>query len=237
MFTKLILIGFKIFNRLYSIGMIRPYLFFYDIYKYISDYSDIRRIKGIVRRGSVVVDAGANVGFYTRLFSKLVGDQGSVIAFEPDDKNFRILKARTDQLKNVKIVKAALSDQSGKIDLYISKDLNVDHQTYDSGENREKIQIDCFSLDDYCKENGIGSVTFIKMDLQGYDAIALRGMKDTIQRNKNIKLCVEFWPHGMRKAGVEPEDMIKLIQNLNLRTDFNHLNSVEESFYVQIWLS
>lgn len=236
MFTKLILFGFKLFNRLYSVGMIRTYLLFYDLYKYITDYSDIRKIKGIVTQGSVVIDAGANVGFYTRLFSKLIGAKGLVIAFEPDAKNFEILKRRTDELINVKIVNAALSDKSGKIDLYVSKDLNVDHQTYDSGENREKIQIDCYSLDYFCEKFGINTISFIKMDLQGYDAIALRGMINTIQKNPNISITCEFWPYGMKKAGVEPSDMLKNIKSMGFSTKFEFDDNSTYGSYSTLWL-
>ncbi|TGL99190.1 FkbM family methyltransferase [Leptospira jelokensis] len=236
MFTKLIVLGFKIFNFLYSIGMFRTYLFFYDIYKYISDYSDIRRINGIIQPGSIVVDAGANVGFYTRLFSKLVGNQGLVIAFEPDEENFRILKTRTSKLDNVKIVNVALSDKSGKINLYRSKDLNVDHQTYDSGENREKIQIDCFSLDEYCTKYGIEHISFIKMDLQGYDAIALRGMKNIIKRNPSIFISCEFWPYGMLKAGIQPSEMLKGIKSMGFNTDFEFDGNSSYGNYSTLWL-
>ncbi|MDF3820181.1 FkbM family methyltransferase [Leptospira sp. 96542] len=236
MFAKLILIGFKIFNRLYSIGMIRTYLFFYDKYKYITDYSDIRKIKRIIKPGSVVVDGGANVGFYTRLFSKLVGNQGLVIAFEPDPKNFEILKKRTKKFSNVAIINAALSDKTGKLDLYISEDLNVDHQTYDSGEIRKKIQIDSFALDDYCKKNGVINVSFIKMDLQGYDAIALRGMQRTILQNPDIIICCEFWPYGMKRAGVEPEDWLAEIKRYGFDYDNQQSGNEEYGYYKTLWL-
>lgn len=236
MFAKLILVVFKLFNRLYSLGMIRTYLFFYDKYKYISDYSDIKKIKEIIGEGSIVIDAGANVGFYTRLFSKIVGNTGLVIAFEPNLKNFEILKERTGNLKNVRIENAALSDKSGKLDLYISEDLNVDHQTYDSGESRNKIQINAFSLDDFCEMNGIKKVSFIKMDLQGYDAIAFRGMEKTIKKNPKIRLCCEFWPYGMKKAGVEPEDWLAEIALLNLSFQLKHIGKYTNEQYETIWM-
>ncbi|MBM9589082.1 FkbM family methyltransferase [Leptospira sp. 201903075] len=236
MFTRIILIVFRLFNKLYSLGLIRTYLFFYDKYKYVSDFIDIKRLKRNITKGAVVIDAGANVGFYTRLFSQFVGESGLVIAFEPNLKNFEILSRRTKKLSNVVIVNAALSDKSGTLDLYISEDLNVDHQTYDSGESREKIKISCFSLDDYCEKNGIKDVSFVKMDLQGFDAIAFRGMEKTIQVSSNIKLCCEFWPYGMKKAGVEPEEMLSSIQKLGLVSDFQYSGNEEYGYYETLWL-
>ncbi|WP_167880783.1 FkbM family methyltransferase [Leptospira yanagawae] len=211
-------------------------MFFYDKYKYISDFDDINRLKKKITEGSVVIDAGANVGFYTRLLSKFVGKSGLVIAFEPNLKNFEVLKKRTNTLNNVKIVNAALSEKSGKIDLYISEDLNVDHQTYDSGENRRKVQIDCFSLDDYCEKKGISKVSFIKMDLQGYDAIALRGMRKTIKENPNIAICCEFWPYGMKKAGVDPKVMLADIERLGLNLKYDYSGCQDYQYYITLWL-
>lgn len=235
MFTSLILFIFRLFNKLYEKGMIRIYLFFYVIYKFVSDYKDIKKIKSYINEGSVVIDAGANIGFYTVLFAKLVGLSGFVFAFEPNEKNFKILKNRTNKFKNVKVINAALSDKSGKLDLYISEELNVDHQTYDSGESRKKVQIDCFSLDDYCDLNGIRKVSFVKMDLQGYDAVALRGMEVTIRKNEEICICCEFWPYGMKRAGVEPEEMLMEMQKKSLVSSFQYHGEEEYGFYRTLW--
>lgn len=237
MFTTVILFIFRAFNRLYSVGMIRTYLFFYDLYKYYSDYKDIQRIKSIISRGSIVIDAGANVGFYTLLFSDIVGETGRVIAFEPNDKNFDILKRRTKNRNNVTAVNAALSDKSGFLDLYISEDLNVDHQTYDIGESRKKVQIKAYSLDDYCIENAVKVVSLIKMDLQGFDAIALKGMKKIIRMQNHISVSCEFWPYGMKKAGIEPEEMISSLGDLGLETKFKYSGKNEYGYYETLWLT
>src|SRR3989344_3364089 len=57
-----------------------------------------------VKRGDVVLDVGANIGYYTLLFAKLVGPEGIVFAFEPDPTNFSILKknVETNNYTNVR---------------------------------------------------------------------------------------------------------------------------------------
>ena len=118
---------FKLANKLFEHYhfIYKPLYFFY---KKISDRQKIALFKNIIKPGMRVLDLGANIGFYTVLFSKLVGENGKVFAFEPDAKNYKYLEENTKTLYNVTIEKKAVSDKTGKINFYISKDLNVDHQ-------------------------------------------------------------------------------------------------------------
>ena len=61
--------------------------------------------KNIIKPGMRVLDLGANIGFYTVLFSKLVGENGKVFAFEPDPKNFKYLEGNIKTLHNVIVEK------------------------------------------------------------------------------------------------------------------------------------
>jgi len=68
------------------------------------------------------------------------------------------------------------------------------------------MPIDIIALDDYFK---LGQrVDVIKMDIQGYELHALRGASRVIADNTAIKLLVEFWPYGLRQAGVRWSDLI-----------------------------
>ncbi|MFA4831564.1 MAG: FkbM family methyltransferase [Patescibacteria group bacterium] len=206
------LIGNLIYRKFYFVY--RPlYLF----YKNISDRKKIRVLKKIIKPGMVVVDIGANIGFYSALFSKLVGAAGKVYAFEPDEDNFRHLEKNMRGLKNVSINKIAVSDKSGKIRLYISDVLNIDHHTYDNGENRKSVEIDAITLDDFFSNNEI--VDFIKIDIQGYDYYAILGGKKLINRTEQLNILSEFWPYGLNKAGIKPLAYIELLKNLNFQID------------------
>ena len=97
---KLFKLANKLFERYHFIY--KPLYFFY---KNISDRQKIALFKNIIKPGMRVLDLGANIGFYTVLFSKLVGENGKVFSFEPDVKNYEYLEENTKTLYNVIIEK------------------------------------------------------------------------------------------------------------------------------------
>ncbi len=175
----------------------------YFWYKNKEEKFEIELIKKTLKKHDNVVDIGANIGFYTTIFSQLISKNGCVYAFEPDKDNFEKLKKNIQYLKNVVLENKAVSNQSGMIQLYQSK-LNVDHRTYPSNSAVRSIDIECVSLDDYFRKNE--RIHFIKMDIQGYEPFALQGMINVLTYNDKLKLISEFWPHGLIKAGYSAID-------------------------------
>lgn len=168
-------------------------------------------VKKIVKKGNTILDIGANIGYYTLLFAKLVGKKGRIIAFEPDPDNFALLKKNIEinNYKNVILVQKAVSDKTGKLRLYFCEDNKGNHRIYDSGDNRQSIKIESIRLDDYFK-NYDGSINFIKMDIQGAEGGALQGMPNLLKKNK-VKIVTEFWPIGLKEFGIAPKEYLKLL--------------------------
>lgn len=214
---KLKLKIFKLMNKLFEnyYFIYKPLYFFY---KNISDRQKIALFKNIIKPGMRVLDLGANIGFYTVLFSKLVGESGKVFAFEPDVKNFKHLEKNTKALYNVIIEKKAVSDKTGKINFYISKDLNVDHQSYDSGEGRDYEKAGAIALDDYFPDNI--KIDFIKIDIQGYEPIALKGMSKIIRQSGRMIVFGELWPYGLQKAGSSAEEYLQFLKSHGFEIKF-----------------
>lgn len=191
----------------YAYAIYKP---MYFQYKKRTEKTEIALMKKIVNPGNVVVDVGANIGFYTQLFSELTGKNGKVFAFEPDRSNFEKLKENTKHLSNVVLENKAVSAHTGNVTLYHSV-LNVDHRTYPADELSKSYDIECVALDDYFSANQ--TVHFIKMDIQGYEPNAFKGMQKIIQQNKDIKLVSEFWPYGLEKAGYSAWDYWNMLKN------------------------
>lgn len=206
-------------NRLADSILFR-HLFFiycrlYFIYKRITDRKKIRILKRITNPGMTVLDIGANIGYYAILFSKLVGEKGKTHAFEPDSQNFAYLKFNTRKYRNIIVNDCAVGEEDKKMLLYHSDEVNVDHQTYDSGENRRTTEVKCIAIDSYFKNKE--TVDMVKIDIQGYEYYALMGMRKTIERSKNVVIFGEFWPYGLKKSGADPGDFIRFLKEMGFK--------------------
>jgi FkbM family methyltransferase len=186
----------------------------YPIFKNRQDKNEIAFIQQRLKPGSIVLDIGANIGFYSKILSSATGSQGHVHCFEPDITNFNHLKNNTKHLNNVTINNLAVSATNDPIKIYLSKELNVDHRTYPVNDYQSIIEINATTIDSYLPKGVL--VDFIKMDIQGYEIEALKGMKQTILNSPNIQILMEFWPYGLQSAGYSVAALFELLNELGL---------------------
>jgi hypothetical protein len=86
-----------------------------------------------------------------------------------------------------------------------------DDAMYNRGAQRSEVQVEGITLDSYLPSGS--HVDFVKMDIQGAEYFALQGMKRVLLENHDVKCMIEFWPHGLREAGVSPSALLQeLIQ-------------------------
>jgi FkbM family methyltransferase len=178
-----------------------------------------------IRSGDTVLDLGANVGYYTLLFAELVGEHGRVFAFEPDPSNLRLLEknVRLNGFTNVVLVPEAVSDRTGDLRLFLSASNKGDHRIYDSQDGRTSIPIKVVRLDDYFAHRK-GRVDFIKMDIQGAEPSAVRGMPSLLESNRRLKILLEFWPMGISAMGGDPKVFFEVLMR-----NFAHIYNVSDS--------
>lgn len=176
----------------------------YKSFKEKQDAFEISLMRKYINPGDNVLDIGANIGFYAEILSDIVGKKGEVHCFEPDTTNFKHLQNRCKKLPNVTINNKAVSEKTETIKIYTSKKLNVDHRTYKPDEYDQEIDIHAISIDEYLAPLN-SQINFIKMDIQGFEMSAVKGMEKTLQSPK-LKMLSEFWPYGMRKAGTSVLD-------------------------------
>ena len=179
----------------------------YDVReKFETDY-----FKNNIKPGMTVLDLGANIGFYTLLFAELVGKEGRVFAFEPEPNNFSALEknVKLNKLTNTTLVRKAVSDKTGEIDLFISESMGR-HTIYNTKNSRETIKIGSVSLDDFLRKY-TKSIDFIKMDIEGSEYAALLGMSSILEKNKNVKIVTEFMPDALKTFGIKPEEYLNLL--------------------------
>jgi len=140
-------------------------------------------VRRLVRSGDIVLDVGANIGYYSVLLSKLVGNQGKVICFEPTEHYGKVLEMNigVNGLENVEINRIGLSDKQQEMEIYIgqsSATLHVpgNHKLSSS----EKIKL--VTLDSFLEEYPLPKIDFIKIDVDGHEPFFLEGAWKTLDK-------------------------------------------------------
>jgi FkbM family methyltransferase len=167
-----------------------------------------------IKPGMVVFDIGANIGYLTFLAAKICGDNGSVIAFEPGNQSFELMKKSLalNEYKNVELVNKAVADQSKIGKFFISPYGSVVNKIIDEDDECSSTDIEFVSLDDFISMRKIRP-DFIKIDVQGAQYLVLDGMKNMLEKNYPLKMVIEF------SARSTQEKMDNFI---------NHWNKLEE---------
>ncbi|WP_316804870.1 FkbM family methyltransferase [Pedobacter nototheniae] len=171
--------------------------------------------KKYVSEGMTVLDIGANIGFHTLYFATLTGTKGKVIAFEPIEDNFNILKENIElnNLSQVQPVQIALGNNNEILNIHLSKNLKNPgaHNLFEEGEKNTKI--DCKKGDDYLNEYVPEIIAFIKIDVEGYEYPVLQGLEKTIQKDKPV-IIFEYDRNYQLKSTKEPEAIFKFLEKL-----------------------
>ena len=172
----------------------------------------------LIKKGMTVVNCGANLGYYTLQMARWVGEQGHVYAFEPDPNSFRLLTKnnKANGFKNLTLIQKAISDRAQKCFLFFCEENRGDHQIFDDGTNRQKVLIDSISLDQFFTEGQ--QIDLVKMDIQGAEMHALKGMKKIFASNPNIVVFSEFCPTLIERAGFSAIEFLNEIDMLGFET-------------------
>ena len=224
-------------NKLKKARIFRKYIFYYlPNDRYIGQRIALEKYEPyetqlILRQaksGDVVVDVGANIGYYTVLLANKVGVAGKVFAFEPDKTNFEILikNIKTNNLKNVVAVNTAVGSKNGTKVLYKSEENLGDHKLYETlcpsdtsldppkanafRRAGEKEEVKIIKLDDFLANT---KVDLMKIDTQGWEPEVIEGAKSII-KNYKPTIFFEYSPASYKAAKLDGDKMMKFIKNI-----------------------
>lgn len=160
--------------------------------------------EGEIESGDVVVDVGANVGYYTLIAAKRVGSSGKVYAFEPDPDAFALLRANIElnALTNVVAINKALAAEPGRLELFRSNTNRGDHRLYDPGDGRTAVSVEVTTLDAALAD--VRGIDLIKVDTQGAECSILAGGTSLLDRERDAGIIMEYTPKYIRAFGQDP---------------------------------
>lgn len=170
-----------------------------------------RLFKEAIVPGAVVVDVGAHIGYFTRLFSSLAGSSGRIFAFEADADNFGLLKSNTELCRNVVLTRAAVSSVEGSVPFYHVAGSTGCHTTVAEGAaGASPVNVPALTLDAFFERKHVHNVDFVKMDIEGGEWEALRGM-DRLLNQEKLALVIEWKPEALQQSGRNAEALLSLL--------------------------
>lgn len=163
------------------------------------------------------LDVGANIGFYSVLVAN-GGLADRVVAFEPDARNRLQMGANllmNGLVSKVEIVPKAVTEESGIVDFLPSPDTSTGQSKV--GQGIGAIRVEAICLDDFIDESGLR--VFIKMDIEGHELEAVRGMGRLLRNNRTFMQIESF-----------PENLARLTESLS-ECGLAHCNRIEDDHY------
>ncbi len=183
-------------------------------------------LQASVKPGMVCCDLGANIGYFTLLMSKLAGSGGLVFAFEPFPKNFALLKKSIaeNRVDNIRAMPYAVhekesvgrlfydrSTQSNYVGMFVAEPSSPACTEAFDGVEIRKVRLDDVVPAD-CR------VGCIKMDIEGSEMYAVKGMSRILQRDRPL-VFFEFNPYCLKKInGVDPHELLRAFDGYGYKT-------------------
>jgi FkbM family methyltransferase len=160
-------------------------------------------VRELLSPGDVVLDVGANVGYFTFLASKLVGKTGKVFAFEPDPWSRAVLagQLRLNAIENVDVLPFGLAEANAEATLYHGRPKNPGETSLRPMPNARATAIELRRGDELVPRELWPSVKLVKMDVEGAELRALRGLSGLIEGGAAENVLIEVTPGFLTEMG------------------------------------
>lgn len=178
------------------------------------NYTYHYHVKKLIRKGDIIIDIGANLGYYSILFAKWTGATGKVFSVEPIAIYNKIFNEKAKKYNNIQLYPYALGAEEKKVELVSSSQagfLNTGLPHIYNPQTDENIETQRFTFEAQMKipsvlfEN-LDRIDYIKCDVEGFEYVILSDMKEIIRKCKP-KVQVEVW-------GENEDNILRLFEEL-----------------------
>jgi FkbM family methyltransferase len=190
-----------------------------DFYK-----PEIEAAKRLISPGDTVFDVGANIGLFSAIYSKFVTDKGKVYAFEPiPETHWMLLETLAlNKTENVSAQRLALSEKKGRSLMHT---FDKEYSAWSSfgrpqfGDHKPsgtvKVRVD--TIDNYCSENNIKKINFLKLDVEGYEKHVLKGAEGLLRSGSVDVLSFEISKIPLEASGVKPNEVFTMLRSFGYK--------------------
>jgi FkbM family methyltransferase len=135
-------------------------------------------IKRLVHPGDTCIDVGGNIGYYSLNLAALSGPAGRVYVFEPIERNALVIKLASilNRFRNIEVLPYAVTDSEQEVSLGIPED-DTGYAYVVPSETCDSVKVKSLTLDSFVEQRNLDRVTFIKVDVEGAEALVLKGAR------------------------------------------------------------
>jgi FkbM family methyltransferase len=187
--------------------------------------AEVAFLEGLARTAKTIIDIGANMGSFTLTMARLA-PQARVYSFEPAPSTFRLLERniKLNSLTNISPQMMVVCDRVGTVQF-----TDATHGAENNSLFRAAVQSDCpvvdvpgTTLDQFCRDQSIETLDFLKIDTEGAEPLVLRGATEMFRR-KAIKVALmEIAANWLKTGGSSQVQLGHQVRELGY--DLFHLN-------------
>ncbi|WP_405912951.1 FkbM family methyltransferase [Streptomyces sp. NBC_00963] len=177
-----------------------------------------RWLEGRLTSGDVLIDVGANVGYFALLGSRLVGPTGRVVTVEASPAfHERVLQhAALNNCDNIRAVNAAVSDRHETLTFVLASSANMGANSivpYD-GPAESAFEAQAYPLAELLEADEISRARVVKIDVEGAEGGVVRGLAPVLDRmRQDVEIAVEVTPERMTQLGHSVDELMETMRS------------------------
>ena len=195
---------------------------------YAGSYQPIitETLERYLKRGDTFIDVGANIGFFSAIAAGLVGSQGQVHSFEPVPEYFRRLEqlAARNPAYRIHANQCAAGQEEKVAEMYVGNLPDIGNNTLvksylPQAGGGKVVEVPIRRLDKYIEEKKLDAITLVKIDVEGFEFSALKGMggylRDCLERGAGPVIICEVFPALYPGLGYGVEDIFTYMETFS----------------------
>lgn len=172
----------------------------------------------LIADSQIVIDIGANIGYYTLMSSVRVGTKGKVFSFEPVSTTFKKLSenVKLNQFDNITIENLAVSNAISEIELFVADEKSTGSSSISEHVNFSGIKerVKAITIDHYVKDKAFQRIDVVKIDVEGCEPMVIEGMMDSMRKFRPLVL-IEVLDERLKTVGSSKELLYALFDSLD----------------------
>jgi FkbM family methyltransferase len=168
-----------------------------------------------------ILDIGANMGYTAWVFATATKLPAKVYAFEPDRISFTTLSEvirRKHLGDRIEPLNLAIGSGEGTLEFWHNDEHSADHRVVTSAfrsgtlDRSRTTTVSVTSVDNFVAARGVQNISFIKVDVQGYELAVCEGMRQTLEKFPELRVAVEYEPESIRELGFQPAALLRFFR-------------------------